>query len=185
MPPPARRALCDLLCDQPVTQRNRQRCCGKSVCDACVTNMLRADYQRQRWHVLCPFCRCPAAVTTKRVKRLLVEHCPDHAKVVESELGPMAVIHAPGPEGRYDQTSTLQMLPSTMPDMMDNVLDRTEELTEELAEMRASHGALQQENERLRRSLRDQRGAPRPIAECSERPTFVGDLLALALPNAG
>ena len=134
--------------------------------------------------MLCPFCRCPAAVTTKRVKRLLAEHCPDHAKVVESELGPMAVIHNPGLEGRYDQTSTLQMLPSTMPDMMDNVLDRTEELTEELAEMRASHGALQQENERLRRSLRDQRGAPRPITECSERPTFVGDLLALARPNA-
>ena len=184
MPPPARRSLCDLQCDQPVTQRNRLRCCGKSVCDACVTNMLRADYQRQRWHVLCPFCRSRAAVTNKRVKKLLVERCPDHAKVVESELGPLAVIHTPGPEGRYDQTSTLQMLPTTMPDMMDNVLDRTEELTEELAEMRASHGALQQENERLRRSLRDQRGAPRPSAECSEPPTFVADLLALARPNA-
>ena len=103
---------------------------------------------------MCPFCRDSARVTAKRVKKLMCEHCPDHAKVVESEIGSVAVIHAPDPEGRYDERSTLQMLPASMPDVVSELLDEVGELEAELAEAHTACEKLQKENESLRQDVR-------------------------------
>ena len=115
--------------------------------------MLRIDPLQQKWYMLCPFCRHSACLTAKRVKNLMRENCPDHAKVVESEIGPVAVVHALSPEGHYDANSTLQMLPTDMPDMVDALLDDVEELEAELAEAQTACKKLQKENERLRRDV--------------------------------
>ena len=86
---------CDLQCDRQAGC-GRLRCCRKRICDRCVTQVLQLNYQRQRWHIVCPFCRHVAAVTEKRVKQLLCDHVPDHAKVIASDIGPVAIVHNPG-----------------------------------------------------------------------------------------
>jgi len=116
--------------------------------------MLQVHYQRRRWRVLCPFCRHSAHVTAKRVKKLMCQNCPDHAKVVESEIGSVAVIHAPGPEGRDVERSTLQMLPTSMPDVVDESVDEVKELEAEMAEAQIACEKLQEENESLRQDVR-------------------------------
>ncbi len=166
-------AACDLRCDRAVAQRDRLRCCRKHLCGPCVTKVLRVDYMKQQFRLSCPFCRRLALVTAKRVKKLMAESCPDHARVLESELGPVAVVHAPDPEGSYGESSTLQMLPTSMPDLVDELLDAVDELSEDLAGAQATCKTLEEENESLRQSLPHRQGTP----PHPDRPTFVDLLL--------
>ena len=144
--------VCDLHCDrQAGVLSGRLRCCRKRICDKCVTQVLRLNYRRQRWHIMCPFCRHVAALTEKRVKKLLRDHAPDHAKVIESDdVGPVAVVHNPGPEGHYDAGSSIQKLPTDLPELVDELMEEVDELSEELAEVHATCKMLQEENKRLR-----------------------------------
>ena len=83
---------CDLRCDRVAA--DRLRCFRKHLCGACVTKVLKLDLKRQRFYVACPFCRRRTPAAIKRVKKLMDENCPDHAKVTESENGPVAVVRA-------------------------------------------------------------------------------------------
>ena len=127
---------CDLQCGRQAGC-GRLRCCRKRICDRCVTQVLQLNYQRQRWHIVCPFCRHVAAVTEKRVKQLLCDHVPDHAKVIASDIGPVAIVHNPGPDGRYDSRSSIDMLPTDLPGVVDELMEEVEDLQTKLAEERA------------------------------------------------
>ena len=127
---------CDLQCDRQAGC-GRLRCCRKRICDRCVTQVLQLNYQRQRWHIACSFCRHVTAVTEKRVKQLLCDHVPDHAKVIASDIGPVAIVHNPGPDGRYDSRSSIDMLPTDLPGVVDELMEEVEDLQTKLAEERA------------------------------------------------
>ena len=116
MPVAPRRARCDLQCKRAVTQRSRVRCCRKRLCGACATKMLRADYARQRFSMACPFCRRTSMVTSTRVENLVAEHCPDHAKVLESEIGPVVVVRTlQAPRGTTTRAPPCECCPRAYP----------------------------------------------------------------------
>ena len=163
---------CDLQCDRQAGC-GRLRCCRKRICDRCVTQVLQLNYERQRWHTVCPFCRHVATVTEKRVKKLLRDHAPDHAKVIASEIGPVAVVHNPGPEGRYDSGSSIDTLPTDLPEIVDELMEEVGELSEELAGVQATCKTLEEENKRLRQPLLD---LPGP---------FLNELLSSPRPPVG
>ena len=148
---------CDLQCDRSAG-RGRLRCCRKHICDRCVTQVLQLNYRHQRWHIACPFCRRVTTVTAKRVKQMLHDHCPDHAKVLASEIGPVAIVHNPGPDGHYDSQSSISMLPEDLSDIVDELMDEVGELSEDLAAAHAACKTLEEENKRLRQPLLDRRG---------------------------
>ena len=126
------------------------RCCRKRICGRCVTQVLRLNYGRKRWHTVCPFCRHVAAVTQKRVKKLLHDHAPDHAKVIESDVGPVAIIHNPSPDGRYDDASTIDTIPTVLPEIVDELIEEVEQLSGELAGTQEACKRLEKELERRR-----------------------------------
>ena len=152
------------------------RCCRKHMCGACMTKVLRVDYAKQRFRLSCPFCRRLALVTAKRVKKLMGENCLDHAKMFESEIGPVAVVHIPDPEGRYDSGSSIKMLPLDMPGLIHDLTENVEELREQLAEERATIV-------RLGESWRDRYHVLPPS---SGHISFLGDMLSQSpCPGAG
>ncbi len=145
---------CNLQCDRPAGC-GRSRCCRKRICNRCVTQVLQLNYQRQRWHIACPFCRQVATVTVKRVKKLLRDHVPDHAKVIASDIGPVAIVHNPGPDGRYDSESSIDMLSTDLPDIVDELMEEVDDLSEELAGAQATCKTLEEDNKCLRQPLLD------------------------------
>ena len=66
---------CDLQCDRQAGC-GRLRCCRKRICDRCVTQVLQLNYQRQRWHIACPFCRHVAAVIFSFDLKCAAMGCP-------------------------------------------------------------------------------------------------------------
>ena len=149
------RYCCDLHCGK---KAGRQRCCGKRLCEACFTNLLKPRFCKDSWHTTCPFCRARARVTRKRVKTLMRSHCPSHACVLETEdVGPAAIVHMPGTDGHYTaQTSSVEIVPLDMPVVLASVvcdMQRMEanmsELLREQAAVRRQHAQVLQENHRL------------------------------------
>lgn len=108
---------------------------------------------KQRFQVRCPFCRHAQPITGKRVKRLMAEHCLDHALVVDSEVGPVAVVHSPDEGGSYGDESMLQLVPTGLGDMVDEMLSEMEDLEEELAKTQQTCSDLGAENARLKTQL--------------------------------
>lgn len=138
------------------------RCCRKCVCSACITKVFQVQYVKQRFQVRCPFCRHAQHITGKRVKKLMAEHCLDHALVVDSEVGPVAVVHSPDAGGRYGDESVLQLVPTCLGDMVDELLSDIEELEEELAGSKRACSDLSEENARLRTQL-EANGIEEPV----------------------
>ena len=138
---------CDLRCDRVAA--DRLRCCHKHLCGACVTKVLKLDLKRQRFYVACPFCRRRTPAAIKRVKKLMDENCPDHAKVIESEDGPVAVAHVPSSDGHYGDKSTLCFLPTYLPDLLGELLEEMDLLSDELAAAQERCKTLE-ERDRLR-----------------------------------
>ena len=123
---------CNLRCDRVAAERDRLRCCRQHMCGACTTKVLKLEYKTRRFRVSCPFCRRLTLVPTKRVKTLMAENCPDHAMVMDSEEGPVAVVHVPK-DGCYGDKSTLQLLPTYMLALLADLMDEIDLLSAELA----------------------------------------------------
>ena len=166
---------CDLRCDRKVSQSDRLRCCRKHLCGPCLTKVLRVDYSKQCFRAPCPFCRRVALVTTNRAKKLFYENCSHHAKVLDSELGSVVVVHAPASDGGYGENSTLQMVPTWLPDLVDELLDEVDELSDELARVQETRPTLEEENRNLREPPQNQQD--------QYRPTFDDDVLASRRPT--
>ena len=149
------RPTCDLMCARGA---KRLRCCGKRVCNACTTKLLKTRFVEETWHLTCPFCRAEKLVTQREVKELMHAHCPNHAQVVETDVGRAAVVHQPSLDGHYHCSgSSLRVLPLDMPGVFRDMEDEIKILTSALAESEAARAAnlalardLETENRRFR-----------------------------------
>ena len=140
---------CNFRCDRVAKERHGLRCCRTHLCGACVTKVLKLEYKRRRFYVACPFCRRRTPAATKRVKKLMEENCPDHAVVIESEGGPVAVVHVPSTDGHYGDKSTLRFLPTCLPALLQELLEEIDILSSELTAAQDRCKTLE-ERERLR-----------------------------------
>lgn len=75
--------------------------------------------------------------------------------MIASEIGPVAIVHNPGPDGRYDSQSSINMLPTDLSDTVDELMDEVGELSEDLAGAQATCKTLEEENKRLRKMVLD------------------------------
>ena len=118
-----------------------------------MTKVFSVQYVKQRFQVQCPFCRRSQQITDRRVKKLMAEHCLDHALVAESDVGPVAVVHSPCSHGRYGDGSQLQMVPTGLGDMVEDLMTEVEGLAEELVDAQTACEDLAAQNSELRAQL--------------------------------
>ena len=64
--------------------------------------------------------------------------------MIASDIGPVAIVHNPGPDGRYDSGSSIDMLPTDLPGVVDERMEEVEDLQTKLAEERATMKRLGQ-----------------------------------------
>ena len=158
----ARAPACDLCCEH---ESDPVDCCGKSLCPACVTNLLRVSadaHNEPEWYFTCPFCRGELSVDLPRVKELLAEQCPHHAKLLNSESSAggssaaVVAVHLPCNDGCYHCAgSTLRVVSAWAVD--ERYQEESERYQDEVARLRA-------ENQVLREAMRHARAAHAPAA---------------------
>ena len=73
--------------------------------------------------------------------------------VIASDIGPVAVVHNPGPDGRYDAGSSIDTLPTDLPELVDELMEEVDDLSEEFAGAQATCKTLEEENKCLRQAL--------------------------------
>ena len=90
----------------------RQKCCDKVLCTSCVFNMVSYCQCIEEFQYKCPFCRKGFSMPENILKRMMADHCPSHAKVMDGcHEKKYVVAHSPCDAGCYGcDKSTLRVL---------------------------------------------------------------------------